>query len=87
MKKVLGIDIGGTNIRAAIVNYNGKIEKRKKIKSNARNGVEKLIENLGAIAVCMAPVREVAGVVVAIRADKTVEGGRVVRINMADLWR
>ncbi len=38
-------------------------------------------------AVCMAPVREVAGVVVAIRADKTVEGGRVVRINMADLWR
>jgi len=50
MKKVLGIDIGGTNIRAAIVNYNGKIEKRKKIKSNARNGVEKLIENLGTIS-------------------------------------
>lgn len=49
MKKVLGIDIGGTNIRAAIVNSNGKIEERKKIKSNARNGVEKLIENLGSV--------------------------------------
>ena len=35
----------------------------------------------------IAPVREVAGAVVAIRADKTVEGGRGVRINMADLWR
>ena len=45
-KNVLGIDIGGTNIRAAIVDIKGKILERKKIKSDARRGIEKLIENL-----------------------------------------
>ena len=46
MEKVLGIDIGGTNIRAAVVDPDGKILSRKKIKSNARDGIDKLIINL-----------------------------------------
>jgi len=46
MKKVLGIDIGGTNIRAAVVDPDGNILHRKKIKSNARDGIDKLILNL-----------------------------------------
>lgn len=45
-ENVLGIDIGGTNIRAAIVDINGEILKRKKIKSDARTGIEKVVENL-----------------------------------------
>ncbi len=46
MEKVIGIDIGGTNIRAAVVDPDGKILSRKKIKSNARDGIDKLILNL-----------------------------------------
>ena len=46
MKKVLGIDIGGTNIRAAVVDPDGNILSRKKVKSNAREGIDKLILNL-----------------------------------------
>lgn len=45
-ENVLGIDIGGTNIRAAIVDINGEILERKKIKSDARTGIEKVVENL-----------------------------------------
>ena len=36
MKKVVGIDIGGTNIRAAVVGQDGKILAREKTKSGAR---------------------------------------------------
>ena len=46
MKKVVGIDIGGTNIRAAVVDAEGKILAREKTKSGAREGIEKLILNL-----------------------------------------
>ena len=46
MKKVVGIDIGGTNIRAAVVDQDGKILAREKTKSGAREGIEKLILNL-----------------------------------------
>ena len=38
-------------------------------------------------AVRAVPVPEVVGVVGRIRTDETVEGGRIVRINMADLGR
>ncbi len=46
MKKVLGIDIGGTNIRAAVVGPDGNILARQKTKSGAREGIDKLILNL-----------------------------------------
>ena len=46
MKRVLGIDIGGTNLRGAIINIKGEISSKNKIKSNAKEGVESLIENL-----------------------------------------
>jgi glucokinase len=44
--KVIGIDIGGTNLRGALVNKDGNILKRMKISSQADQGIDKLIDNL-----------------------------------------
>jgi len=44
--KVIGIDIGGTNLRGALVNKDGDILKRMKILSHADQGIDKLIDNL-----------------------------------------
>lgn len=44
--KVIGIDIGGTNLRGALVDNEGKIHKRMKILSEAELGIDRLIENL-----------------------------------------
>jgi len=44
--KVIGIDIGGTNLRGALANKDGDILKRMKILSHADQGIEKLIDNL-----------------------------------------
>ena len=46
MKQVIGIDIGGTNLRGAIINEKGEISERKKIKSEAKEGIEKVVKNL-----------------------------------------
>ncbi|MCK5709206.1 MAG: ROK family protein [Deltaproteobacteria bacterium] len=44
--KVIGIDIGGTNLRGALVDSQGNILKRMKILSEADQGIDKLIDNL-----------------------------------------
>ncbi len=46
MKRVLGIDVGGTNIRGAMVSEDGEISSKRQIKSGAKEGIEKLSENL-----------------------------------------
>jgi hypothetical protein len=45
-KKVIGIDVGGTNLRGALVGADGKIAKRMKIASGADLGIETVIKNL-----------------------------------------
>ena len=45
-KRVIGIDVGGTNLRGALVGPDGKIIKRMKIASQADQGIEAVIENL-----------------------------------------
>ncbi len=45
-KNVIGIDVGGTNLRGALVGPDGKIIKRMKIASDADQGIEAVIENL-----------------------------------------
>lgn len=45
-RQVLGIDIGGTNLRGAIVTNDGTIAKKKDIPSEAKKGINKLIDNL-----------------------------------------
>lgn len=44
--KVIGIDIGGTNLRGALVDSEGNIHKRMEILSEADQGIDKLIDNL-----------------------------------------
>ncbi len=44
--KVIGIDIGGTNLRGALVNKDGNILKRMKISSRADQGIDELVDNL-----------------------------------------
>lgn len=43
---VIGIDIGGTNLRGALVDSEGNIHKRIEILSEADKGIDKLIDNL-----------------------------------------
>lgn len=45
-KRVIGIDVGGTNLRGALVDQNGEILRRKKIASEAHDGIEAVVENL-----------------------------------------
>lgn len=45
--KVVGIDIGGTNLRGALVNGSGNITKRLSVPSGADKGIGLVIENLG----------------------------------------
>jgi len=45
-KKVIGIDVGGTNLRGALVGEDGKIAKRMKVASEAHLGIEAVIKNL-----------------------------------------
>ncbi len=45
-KLVIGVDIGGTNLRAASIDRNGKILSRKGKSSDAKKGIEYVMENL-----------------------------------------
>lgn len=46
-KKVIGVDIGGTNLRGALVGKSGNIIKRLSTASGADKGIDLVIENLG----------------------------------------
>jgi glucokinase len=45
-KRVIGIDVGGTNLRGALVTPEGRILKRMKINSEAHKGIEAVVDNL-----------------------------------------
>ena len=45
-KAVIGADIGGTNLRAALIDRNGKILSRKSRSSDAKKGIEYVMKNL-----------------------------------------
>ena len=57
--RVVGIDIGGTNLRAALINKNGNIIKRLSIPSGADKGIDLVVENLGNL---IAEIRKGEGV-------------------------
>lgn len=46
MKNYIGVDLGGTNIRAAIVNEKGAILNMKKTRSNPERGAEPVMETM-----------------------------------------
>ena len=46
MKKYIGVDLGGTNVRAALVDENGTILSDKKIKTEAQSGPDSVTERV-----------------------------------------
>ncbi len=48
-RKFLGIDVGGTNIRGKILSEEGKTLGEREIRSEARNGISRLMENLAGL--------------------------------------
>ena len=46
MKKYVGVDLGGTNVRAALVSENGVILNEKKIKTEAQNGPDAVTDRV-----------------------------------------
>lgn len=46
MKHYIGIDLGGTNIKGALVNENGKIVKQSACPTHTGQGVETVTENI-----------------------------------------
>ena len=60
--KIIGIDIGGTNLRGALVDSEGKILKRAKILSEADQGINKLIENLTSFVANISKGEKVANI-------------------------
>ncbi len=49
MKKYLGIDLGGTNIKGGVVEENGNILVRKSVKTESDKGYEAVIDNIAAL--------------------------------------
>jgi len=45
-KNVIGVDVGGTNLRAALINENGTIISRNSSPSEAKKGIDHVIKNL-----------------------------------------
>ena len=46
MKTYIGVDLGGTNVRAAIVDEDGKVLIQKKSPSYAQEGKEKVMDTI-----------------------------------------
>ncbi|MBI2651467.1 ROK family protein [Candidatus Woesearchaeota archaeon] len=46
MKYTIGIDLGATNIKSALINLNGKILKKNEMPTEAEKGAKKVIENI-----------------------------------------
>ncbi len=64
--KIIGIDIGGTNLRGALVDRDGNILKRMKILSEADQGIDRLIDNLAHFISDISKGEEVANIGVGI---------------------
>ncbi|MGE0368663.1 MAG: ROK family protein, partial [Candidatus Dadabacteria bacterium] len=45
-KTVIGMDIGGTNLRGALVTPEGRILRQLKIASDAHDGIDAVVENI-----------------------------------------
>lgn len=61
-KGVIGIDVGGTNLRGALVSPEGEIIRRMKMPSGAHEGIETVVGNLAVLIQEMGEGEELAGV-------------------------
>ncbi len=51
MKYYVGIDLGGTNIKAGVVNSDGVILNKKSVKTNAKRPMEDIVRDMGKLAI------------------------------------
>lgn len=61
-KSVIGIDVGGTNLRGAVVSPKGEVTRRVKIASGAHEGIEAVVNNLAGLIQNIGEGEELAGV-------------------------
>jgi len=61
MKTIIGVDLGGTNIKTALVTQNGKIIKKYETKTEAKKGTKTVINNI-INAIKEVKIKNVAGI-------------------------
>ena len=86
MKKYIGIDLGGTNIRAAIVQEDGKILCMKKSESHPERGAEPVMETMISLIESLDGYQECEGIGMGIPGPiNTAEGKIIVSTNLPKL--
>lgn len=82
--KTIGVDLGGTNIKAALVDEQGKILKEKSVKTNLPRPAERVCDDIAALCNELAGGQQMAGI--GVGCPGTVDGGMVVYSNNLD-WK
>ena len=86
MKKYIGIDLGGTNIRAAIVQEDGKILCMKKSESHPERGAEPVMETMISLIESLDGYQECEGIGMGLPGPiNTAEGKIIVSTNLPKL--
>lgn len=82
--KTIGIDLGGTNIKAALVDENGVILQEKSVKTNLPRTAEAVCNDIAALCNALSEGQQVAGI--GVGCPGTVDGGMVLYSNNLD-WK
>lgn len=77
--KTIGVDLGGTNIKAALVDENGHIVQEKAVKTNLPRPAESVCDDIAALCRELAQGESVAGI--GVGCPGTVDGGTVLYSN------
>lgn len=86
MSKFIGVDLGGTNIRAAVVNEDGKVLQIKKVESRPDRGAEPVMETMIALIESLEGNEECEGIGLGIPGPiDTVHGKIIVSTNLPKL--
>ena len=78
----LGVDLGGTNIKAALVNSEGEILCEANTPTNLPRPAEAVCDDIAALCLQLAEGKDVAGV--GVGCPGTVDGGTVLYSNNLD---
>lgn len=86
MSKFIGVDLGGTNIRAAVVNEDGTILRIKKAESHPERGAEPVMETMISLIESLEGYEECEGIGLGIPGPiDTVHGKIIVSTNLPKL--
>jgi len=85
----LGIDIGGTQVRAGLVDASGALIRRKTAPTDARGGPDAVLKQLAQLAaeVCGPKMRDVAGIGVATAGPLDTASGTIIDIPTLPGWK